>query len=309
MARIRTPARHLSLLLVAFLGGGACSAGSSGAEIAPLVQAEAAAAVSSAAASGEPQSIDCAGNPRALWEAEASIQHRDGDELHQYWLLADQPDLWDTVVPVFESLTRYREQVRKILPDTSPLGLIRSNRHLNSWLEREYPAEGRISRLVEAGVGWHRPMNCLESHLLAYQAARFPLYEQPSEIVALIVKRSEVSGDLGDLVKVYIAADDDAIVPKPNWAIESVEIDVAEGWRFHAVFHNHTFDHSDERSLVPVAAPSASDLEVSVALNERLGLEYVLVTDGFSTLELTPEEFRKLERAARSTGESDQVAK
>ena len=303
MAAIRTSA--LCLLLAAFAGceeagpGLANPGNPGGSEAVPVSSMRPASPASGV------QAINCASNPRALWEAEPIVQHRDGDELHQYWLLADRPDLWETVAPVHESLTRYREQVREILPDTSPLGLIRSNRQLNPWLEREYPAEGRINRLVEAGVGRHRPMNCLESHLLAYQAARFPLYEQPSEIVALIVKRSDASGDL---VKVYIAADNDAIVPKPNWAVESVEIDVAEGWRFHSVFHNHTFDHSEERSLVPVAAPSASDLQVSVALDERLGLEYVLVTDGFSTLELTSDEFKKLERAARSTRGSDQVA-
>ncbi len=241
------------------------------------------------------QSIDCAGNARALWEAEPVLQHRDGDELHQYWLLADRSDLWEETAPVFEPLARYRDQARRVVPDTSPLGLIRTNRERNLWLERDHPAEGRINRLVLAGVGTHRPMNCLESQLLAYQAARFPLYEQPSEIVALIVKRSEPSGDL---VKIHIAADDDTVVPKPDDAIVAIELDVAAGWRFHAVFHNHTFNHSTDRPLLPVAAPSASDLQVSVGLNQRLGLELVLVTDGFSTLELRAEEFKQLARAA-----------
>ena len=241
------------------------------------------------------QSIDCAGNARALWEAEPVVQHRDGNELHQYWLLVDQPTLWETVAPAHEPLTRYRDQVREVVPDTSALGLIRANREMFPWLEREYPAEGRINQLVEAGVGTHRPMNCLETQLLAYQAARFPLYEQPSEIVALVVKRSD---DSGDLVKVYMAADDDANPPKPDYAVESVESDVIEGWRFYGVFHNHTFDHSEDRGFLPVAAPSASDLQVSVALNERLGLEFVFVTDGFSTLELNAEEFKRLKRAA-----------
>ncbi len=275
MAAIRTSAWSFVCLLFALLA----SCGEGGEE----------AAIETA------QSIDCAGNAQALWEAEPVVQHRDGDELHQYWLLADQPDLWETVAPAHEPLTRYREQVREVVQDTSPLGLIRTNREMFPWLEREYPAEWRINQLVEAGVGTHRPMNCLETQLLAYQAARFPLYERPSEIVALVVKRSHQSVDL---VKVYIAADNDAIPPKPDYAVESVESDVVEGWRFYSVFHNHTVDHSEDRGLLPVAAPSASDLQVSVALNERLGLESVLVSDGFSTLELTPEEFKRLKRAA-----------
>ena len=243
--------------------------------------------------------LDCAGNPRALWQADPVVQHSDGDEIHQYWLLADQPDLWSLAVPEFEPLIRYREQVRRALPDTSPLGMIRSNRERNPWIDQEYPNEDRVNRQVEAGVGRHRPMNCLESHILAYQATRFPLYEQPSEVVALFVERSEAPGGSGEggLVKVYLAADNDSVLPKPNWAVESIEADVAAGWRFTGVFHNHTFDHSPDRGLIPVASPSTSDLQVSVALEERLGLEAIQVTDGFSTLALTAAEFGRLYRS------------
>ena len=138
-------------------------------------------------------------------------------------------------------------------------------------------------------------MSCLEAHLLSYQAARFPLYEQPSEIVALIVRRAD---DSGREVKVYIAADGDATPPKPHPALASIESDVAAGWSLYAVFHNHTFDHSEDRGLLPVAAPSASDLQVTAPLVERLGLERMLVSDGFSTLELTPDELERLRRAA-----------
>jgi hypothetical protein len=244
------------------------------------------------------QTIDCAGDARALWDAEPVVQRRDGNEIHQYWILADRPDLWAAAVPVFEPLAHYREKVREVVPDVSPLGLIRTLRERFPWLERDYPAEGRINRLVEAGVGTHRPMNCLETQVLAYQAARFPLYEQPSEIVALFVKRAQ---DSGDLIKVYVAADDDAIPPKPSPAVTAIEADVAAGWCFYGVFHNHTFDHSEDHGLLPVAAPSSNDLQLSAALVERLGLEHIFVADGFSTLELDAEEIGRLQRAAAAT--------
>ena len=250
-----------------------------------------AAALAGTCQGGEPatlapaQTIDCAGNALALSEADPVIQHRDGDELHQYWLLVDHPDLWGTTTPPLEALTRYRQQASAIVPDTAPLALIRTNRERHPWLELEYPAEGRINRLVEAGAGTHRPMNCLESQIPDYQAARFPLYEQPSEIVALIVKRTEATGDR---VKVYIAADNDSSLPKASHALTAIELDVAEGWSFYGVFHNHTFNHSADRGHLPVAAPSSSDLQVSVAVHERLGLEWVLVTDGFSTAVTCP---------------------
>ena len=238
-----------------------------------------------------PQEIDCADDARALLRARAVPRHVDGDELHQSWLLADRPDLWAAAVPDLEPLVRYRERLRSIVDDTSPLGLIRVNRERNPWLERDHPAEARINRLVEGGLGEHRPMSCLESQILAFQARRFPLYEQPSEILALLLKRSDESGDR---LKVYVAADGDATVPRPELAIAAAERDVAAGWRLFAVFHNHTFNHSEDRPLIPVAAPSASDVQVSVALADRLGLERIFVSDGLSTLELTADELREL---------------
>lgn len=246
-----------------------------------------------------PHRIDCAGDPRALRDAEPVVQHRDGDEIHQYWLLVDRPDLWSLAVPELEPLARYRARVRAVLPDTTPLGMIRANRERNPWLGEEAPDEDRVNRQVEAGVGRHRPMNCLESHLLAYQAMRFPLYEHPTEIVALLVKRAATPDTPSDeaLLKVYIAADADEVLPRPDRAVEAVEADVAEGWRFVGLFHNHTFDHTPGRGLIPVASPSTNDLQVSAALVERLGLETILVSDGFSTLELTADEVARLYRS------------
>ncbi len=242
-----------------------------------------------------PQGLDCAGNPRALWNAEPEILYQDGHEWHQVWLLRDRPDLWSDRAPEYPALERYRKRFLEEVTSSDPLALIRANRERHPWLEREHPAEGRINRQVEAGVGRHRPMTCLESAVLAYQAGRFDLFEQPSEIVAMIVRKSEPAGDQ---VKVYIAADDDSVPPKLTRVMDVLELDLNEGWRFHAVFHNHTFSHDEERGLLPVAAPSANDLQLSVALIERLGLEKILVTDGFQTLELSPDEVRELWRAA-----------
>ena len=241
-----------------------------------------------------PSELDCAGDARALLAAKPVMEHEDGDELHQRWVLADRPDLWAATAPAFEPLARYRERVRSLLPDTSPLGLIRANRERNPWLERDHPAEARINRLVLEGLGQHRPMSCLESQILAFQARRFSLYEQPSEILALLLKRSDEGGDR---LQLYIAADHDTTAPRPELAIEWVEKEVAAGWRLFAVFHNHTFNHSEDRPLIPVAAPSASDVQVSVALAERLGLERIFVSDGFSTLELTADHLRQLASA------------
>ena len=242
-----------------------------------------------------PLTLDCSSSEVGLREENSTVLHRDGHEIHLSWLIANRPELWQSVASAPGTLERYREVVRERLPDVSPLGLIRANRAANPWLESEHPAEARINQLVEAGLGRHRPMNCIEEQILAFQTARFPLYDQPTEIVALLLTRSDAAGDL---LKVYAAADDDSVVPKPSLAVARAEVDVAAGWRFAAVFHNHTFSHDPERRLFPVAAPSASDLQVSVGLAERLGLESILVADGFSTLELTAAEPRRLAEAA-----------
>jgi hypothetical protein len=50
--------------------------------------------------------------------------------------------------------------------------------------------------------------------------------------------------------------------------------------------------------VVPVAVPRANDLQVPVALHERLGLEFIFGTDGFNTLEFVAEESIELEWVA-----------
>lgn len=243
---------------------------------------------------GKPTALDCVGDPHALRDTPATVQHETDGELHQYWVLVDREDLWQLESPPHPALTDYRNRVREVVADTGPLAMIRKNREMFPWLEREHPAERTINRLVESGaIGRHRPMSCLESQLLAYQAARFPLFEQPTEIAALVLRRSAGSPQL----KIYVLADDDGPPPKPVHALEAMASDLDHGWRLWGTFHNHTLDLESERGLLAIAAPSSSDLQVFRFLHRSFGLEHAFITDGFSTLELTADEFETLAQA------------
>ena len=94
MAGSRTPALLAATLLAGGLGGCAAETGLSQSIPAPA--------------------IDCSRDARALWDLEPTVQHREGHELHQFWLLADRPDLWLSEVPAFDALLRYRQQAREV---------------------------------------------------------------------------------------------------------------------------------------------------------------------------------------------------
>ncbi len=249
-------------------------------------------------------SLECA-DPNALRRAGAMVQHRDGPELHQVWTLVDHPGLWGSAPADHPALIHYRSRAREAVGDVGPLGLIQANRRMFSWLEREHPAERAINRAIESGtVGRHRPMSCLESQTLGYQASRFPLFEQPTEIVTLVLRRGE--GEEAR-IKVYMAADGDPIPPKPTHALQAIETDLAAGWRLWGTFHNHTFELNSERGWLALAAPSANDLQVFQFLHDRYGLERAFVSDGFSTLDLAAEDFETL-AAAIAQEQSDGTA-
>jgi hypothetical protein len=166
------------------------------------------------------------------WRADTSllyriapvVQHRDGAEIHQYWQFPDDTGLWDTITPFFSSLEQYRAEIRERVPDTSPLGLIRLNRIMFAQSAAlADTSEIANTLIVEGKVGHHRPMNCLETHLFAYQAARYPMLTHPTEFHAFILRRS---GSGNDSVRVYFVASDQPFPPKPEYAISAIENDL-----------------------------------------------------------------------------------
>jgi hypothetical protein len=143
--------------------------------------------------------------------------------------------------------------------------------------EREmWRREAFNEELMYSGGGRVRRIHCLEAALFARQHARYSELAQPTEFVAQVLRR-------GDRLKVYMGASDQEFPPKSVYGLTEVAVDVAAGWQYFVVLHNHTIRTLKGRTALGVTAPSTSDVELFSGLVPQLGLREVWVTNGMYT--------------------------
>jgi len=143
--------------------------------------------------------------------------------------------------------------------------------------EREmWRREAFNEELMYSGGGHVRRIHCLEAALFARQHARYSELAQPTEFVAQVLRR-------GDRLKVYMGASDQEFPPKSVYGLNEVAVDVAAGWQYSVVLHNHTLRTLKGRPALGVTAPSTSDVELFSGLVPRFGLREVWVTNGIFT--------------------------
>lgn len=130
----------------------------------------------------------------------------------------------------------------------------------------------------------------LEASLLDFHASRYPLFERPSELGALLLRRETGSGTK---LRIYYLTDGDGLPPNNGVSqmLERVAADREAGWDIRGLVHNHTFDLESEKGNLAVAAPSESDLHLFGNLGTVQEWEHAWVLDGFNTIELDAAEF------------------
>jgi hypothetical protein len=130
--------------------------------------------------------------------------------------------------------------------------------------------------LMYGGGGDVRAVSCLEAALFALQDARYSQLTQPSEFVAQILRKD-------GRLKIYFGAGDGPVPPKRVYGIDEAAADVAAGWTYSAVLHNHTLQRRGPTLALGVPVPSTSDVSLFAGLVARLGLREVWVTNGIYT--------------------------
>jgi hypothetical protein len=136
--------------------------------------------------------------------------------------------------------------------------------------------EDRNIALMYSGGGEVRRIRCLEAALFALQDARYSQLSHPTEFVAHVLRRD-------DRIKVYVGGSDQLFPPKRFYGLEEVAADVAAGWQYWVVLHNHPLAALAGKPALGVPAPSTSDVELFSGLVARLGLREVWVTNGMYT--------------------------
>jgi hypothetical protein len=109
--------------------------------------------------------------------------------------------------------------------------------------------------------------------LFAVQDARYSQLIRPTEFIANILRRD-------DRLKIYFGASDLMFPPTSVHGFEQVAADVAAGWQYWIILHDHTVRTLNGTPALGVPAPSTNDVQLFRALATKLGLREVWVTIG-----------------------------
>jgi hypothetical protein len=130
--------------------------------------------------------------------------------------------------------------------------------------------------LMYGDAGEVRRIRCLEAALFAVQDARYSQLTQPTEFIANILRRD-------DRFKIYFGASDTMFPPTSVHGFEQVASDIAAGWQYWVILHNHTVRMHDGKPALGMPAPSTNDVQLFRALITKFGLREVWVTNGLYT--------------------------
>jgi hypothetical protein len=215
-----------------------------------------------------------------------AVVRRDGAATLWVWNIEADPMLFEPGFPDDPGLVTFRRAVGgdDVAPPAPESPATSDAAEAELWRR-----ERRNAELVYGGrVGEVRPIHCLESILFAHQHRRFSQIDQPTELIASILRR-------GDQVRIYLGAGDQMFPPKSVYGFDLVEADLAGGWQLEAILHNHTVHRDGDAVVLGTPSPSTSDVQLMRALVESLGVRRVLVTNGVHTADVPAEALERLE--------------
>jgi hypothetical protein len=231
------------------------------------------------------------------WPVEPVVLRQAADTVYQSWTYG-AGQLPEEVAPSrLPALSAFLDTVRaRVGPLDARAQLARQIAYYAARPDSDSQGEAENGRLVLAGaVGALRPASCLESLLVDYQAARFPMASHPTEFHAVVMERGEAGSRE---VRVYFAASGAPWPPRATLLFERVAADRREGWRAVAHLHNHPFLFAGEGDVAGANAPSLTDVQFWRHLRDEFGIERARVTNGFATFEAPAWSFDRL-RARR----------
>ena len=206
---------------------------------------------------------------------EPTVLRREGNSVLQVWELPAAAVWFGEALPDPPGYLAYRDAIRAAGGDRARP--VADPPQPKDSAERElWRREDHNAALMYEGGGEVRPIHCLEAALFALQEARYSELTRPTEFIAHILRRN-------DSLKLYFGARDLMFPPKRFYGLEEVAADVAAGWEYWVVLHNHTVRTLDGKPALGMPAPSTSDVQLFKGLVENLGVREVWVTNGMYT--------------------------
>jgi len=219
-----------------------------------------------------------------------TMLEKNGTEIFQFWEFKNDPFLWDTNFVQPTSLKLYEDSLSNILGKDSFEHRILELAFQDTSFKSINAKNGDSinAQLVHSKtLGVIRPINYLEAQLLDYQISSYPLLSHPTEFHGFILFNDSLK-----LVRVYFAASDQAWPPKPHVILEALENDLKMGWTF--VYHLHNHYEPKENDYLGILAPSITDAQYYLFLSEDYSMKQAIITNGFHTVEIQSEDFKKL---------------
>ncbi len=218
------------------------------------------------------------------------VMKKNAAEIFQYWEFKNEAFLWDTNFIQPPNLKLYKDTLSKILGEE----ILKLTIHKLALQDIFFKSINAINgdsintQLIHSKtLGKIRPINYLEAQLLDYQINRYPLLSHPTEFHGFILLHDSLN-----IVRVYFAASNQPWPPKPTIILESLKNDLKMGWVFKYHLHNHYEPKSN--NYLGILAPSMTDAQYYLFLSEEYKLQNALITNGFHTVEIKREDFRKL---------------
>ncbi len=227
-----------------------------------------------APASAAPGLVPSAPAAPCALPGEPVVVKQEGEARIERWDLDDGP-LWSSeALPAAPGFAAYRAAIRDAGNDR--LRPVSERAPPASEREREAMRRDDANAALVFDGGLVRPIRCLEAALFARQDARYSELTHPTEHIVSILRR-------GGRLRVYVGGSDRLFSRGAFYGIDQARADVAEGWTYHAVLHNHTVVTYRGKPALGTPAPSTNDVQLMRALVEEAGLREVWVTNGFYT--------------------------
>ena len=206
---------------------------------------------------------------------EPTVLRQDGAAVLHRWELPVAGPWFSETLPQAAGYLAYRAAIRGAGGDL-PRPIADTPTPTNEADRELWRREDLNVAAMYAGAGEVRPIRCLEAALFAVHDARYPALTRPTEFIAHVLR---ADGRL----RLYLGASDQPFPPATVYGMDEVAADMAAGWVYCVVLHNHTIRTRDGRPALGVPVPSTSDVDFFRTLAVRLGVREVWVTNGMYT--------------------------
>lgn len=248
-----------------------------------VLLASASCASGTSGVSGGAQPSAPAPAPACAIAGEPTLVRRDGAAVLERWDLDESPVLFQPVLPADPGYAAFRTAIRQAGAELEHP--IADPPEPRDDAERElWRREDRNRELAYSGrAGTIRPIRCLEAWFFARQHARTSQLTSPTEFLLSVLER-QIGGHRR--LRLYFTSGDQLFPPKSLYPFPDIAADVAQGWDFTVMLHNHTIRRRGDRPALGVTSPSTSDVQLLRGLAADLKLRAAWITNGVYTIEI-----------------------